>query len=48
MNNLYQKETEVFEVEVMNTDTFSDMSYNSFRRDKEKSGRQYSAIWLDF
>lgn len=38
----------VFEVEVMNTDTFSDMSYNSFRRDKEKSGRQYSAIWLDF
>ena len=35
-------------IEITDIDTFSNTAYNSFRRDKEKSGRQYSSIWLDF
>ena len=33
-------------IDVINIDTFADMNYNSFRRDAEKSERQYSSIWL--
>lgn len=36
------------EIEIILKNTFSDLQFNSFRRDKEKSGRQYSALWLDF
>jgi YfiH family protein len=38
----------ISEIEIIDIDTFSDLTYNSFRRDKEQSGRQYSSIWLDF
>ena len=38
----------ISEIEIIPKDTFSDSQYNSFRRDKEKSGRQYSSLWLDF
>jgi len=33
-------------VDVIDVDTFTDLNYNSFRRDAERSERQYSAIWL--
>ena len=33
-------------VDVIDIDTFTDLNYNSFRRDAERSERQYSAIWL--
>lgn len=38
----------ISEIEILDVDTFTNTSYNSFRRDKEKAGRQYSSIWLDF
>ena len=38
----------VSEIEIIPKDTFTDLHFNSFRRDKEKSGRQYSSLWLDF
>jgi len=33
-------------IDVIDIDTFTDMNYNSFRRDAEKSERQFSSIWL--
>ena len=33
-------------IDVIDIDTFTDLNYNSFRRDAERSERQYSAIWL--
>ena len=36
------------EIEIIPQNTFSNAQFNSFRRDKEKSGRQYSSVWLDF
>ena len=33
-------------IDVIDIDTFTDKNYNSFRRDAERSERQYSAVWL--